>query len=360
MLQQGSLNVGLDVTTGGAGRLDARATFDVATILSPAPVNLGVDDTTDPTWTRSATVNVRNLDTVSKTYSLGIPAGGFPAGVTASVTPSEITVAPNGVGSVSVQLTVDNAVVPTSSSAPFVHAGVLLATSGSEAEAIMVAFAKKATGGTGTVTSLPGHSLLIRDRDGSPDLRKFSFLSKDASFESPAPGSASDPTISGAVVGFANPYTGEYDLYTLPSSNWTGLGTPAGSRGYRYKDMDLVHGPCRLAELKPGAVKVTCHGSNMAYSLDEPEQLEIGVRLVTGHTAYCLDFGGTILSDSPALQGETGMFKAMHAPEPPTCPFVPTPSCVGNCGGYAGLCYCDSVCVGYGDCCTDYDEVCPL
>jgi hypothetical protein len=33
-------------------------------------------------------------------------------------------------------------------------------------------------------------------------------------------------------------------------------------------------------------------------------------------------------------------------------------SCVGNCGGNAGSCWCDDLCTGYGDCCSDYQSVC--
>jgi len=33
-------------------------------------------------------------------------------------------------------------------------------------------------------------------------------------------------------------------------------------------------------------------------------------------------------------------------------------SCVGNCDGSAGTCYCDSVCTSAGDCCDDYAAVC--
>ncbi len=33
-------------------------------------------------------------------------------------------------------------------------------------------------------------------------------------------------------------------------------------------------------------------------------------------------------------------------------------SCVGNCGGNAGNCWCDDACVGYNDCCDDYAAVC--
>jgi len=47
-----------------------------------------------------------------------------------------------------------------------------------------------------------------------------------------------------------------------------------------------------------------------------------------------------------------------------TCLGVPEPvlSCEGNCGGYVEVddqfCFCDEVCVEYGDCCDDYLEVC--
>ncbi len=34
-------------------------------------------------------------------------------------------------------------------------------------------------------------------------------------------------------------------------------------------------------------------------------------------------------------------------------------SCVGYCGGYTGVCYCDDECYLYGDCCNDACDVCP-
>ena len=39
----------------------------------------------------------------------------------------------------------------------------------------------------------------------------------------------------------------------------------------------------------------------------------------------------------------------------------PVASCAGNCGTYAPdmACYCDAACAGYGDCCDDYEAVCP-
>ena len=34
-------------------------------------------------------------------------------------------------------------------------------------------------------------------------------------------------------------------------------------------------------------------------------------------------------------------------------------SCVDHCGGFAGSCWCDSYCTGYGDCCADFVDDCP-
>jgi len=36
----------------------------------------------------------------------------------------------------------------------------------------------------------------------------------------------------------------------------------------------------------------------------------------------------------------------------------PEQSCAGDCGGYGGACWCDSLCATYGDCCADYAEMC--
>jgi hypothetical protein len=357
ILQQASLPVGLDVTSGGAGRLDARAAIDVTTIVTPAPVNLGIDDGSDAIWERSAEVSVRNLGTAPRTYTLTVPADAFPAGVSTSITPATLTVGAGAVATATLTVTVDNAIVPSSSSPPFVHSGMLVATSDSESTEILVSFAKKTATG-GKKHQLSGRAVLMRDRDGVPAARTLSTQSTDKTIVPPAPGSASDPTTSGAVLNVINPITGELATFELPASGWEGIGEPAGSNGYRYSDRDEQHGPCRQVDLKAGSLKASCKGAQIAFSLDEPAQGEIGLELRSGHTAYCMDFGGTIRKDVPAVDGGKGMFKAQLAPTPAACPFVPSDSCLGNCGGYAGYCWCDAACVGYGDCCQDYNELC--
>jgi subtilisin-like proprotein convertase family protein len=41
-----------------------------------------------------------------------------------------------------------------------------------------------------------------------------------------------------------------------------------------------------------------------------------------------------------------------------SCPLPAADSCVGDCGGSGGNCYCDDLCHSYGDCCSDYEDVC--
>merc|ERR1719443_1376208 len=36
----------------------------------------------------------------------------------------------------------------------------------------------------------------------------------------------------------------------------------------------------------------------------------------------------------------------------------PSTSCTSKCGGYAGSCWCDTLCPGYNDCCGDYYDLC--
>jgi len=103
--------------------------------------------------------------------------------------------------------------------------------------------------------------------------------------------------------------------------------------------------------LKPHDLRATCDGSRIDFTLDEPAQGSLGVRLTTGPAAYCMLFGGVVSQDTP------GTFKAVAAPAPGSCAISPA-SCEGLCGGSAGTCFCDEACVDIGDCCEDYGDFC--
>lgn len=141
ILQEAAVPVGLDATTGGAGRLDVRAAMDIRTVLVPAPVNLGIDDGVAATWQRTAAVTLRNLSATAKDYTLAFDGTGLPAGVTASVVPDEVSVPADGATEVTLTLTVDNAQVPPSKVPPYLYTGRLVASAPGEERGVAVSFA---------------------------------------------------------------------------------------------------------------------------------------------------------------------------------------------------------------------------
>ncbi len=136
-------------------------------------------------------------------------------------------------------------------------------------------------------------------------------------------GAAQDPTVSGASLRLRNPGSGEQVVIALPASNWVGLGKPAGSKGYKYKDSSRSLGPCKVALLKPGKViKAVCRGE-IAFTLDEPQQGTLDIRLSSGTgggaLSFCTEFGGTVTEDRPAVGAKPGLFKATGATAPASC-----------------------------------------
>lgn len=102
--------------------------------------------------------------------------------------------------------------------------------------------------------------------------------------------------------------------------------------------------------------------------MDEEGECVIGFECP--ETNACEDNGGFcvngFISECPA--DTTLLNESCGGSFEQTCckPFFPLPppqpaaSCEGNCGDMVGdkLCYCDSECTGYGDCCVDYQEIC--
>ena len=164
--------------------------------------------------------------------------------------------------------------------------------------------------------TLSGRRLVVRDRKQ----RRLSVFSIDQRLAAPSPGSAGDPVSNGASLELANPVTGEATLLSLPAAGWNGTGEPPGSEGYEFRGARVSDAACHRVSLKNGRrLKAVCLGAAIGFSLDEPVQGNLAVRLTTGRDAnrYCLRFGGRILSD------EIGAFRAMDAPPPASCQSAP-------------------------------------
>jgi cysteine-rich repeat protein len=182
------------------------------------------------------------------------------------------------------------------------------------------------TNGTaGQVAPLAGKLLLVKDKDGDATKRKVVFLSKDPGVVTPV-GGAGDPTQAGGELVLRNPTTSEEIAVALPGSHWEGLGNPAGSKGWIYKDLGLADGPCKVVVAKPGKLlRAVCLGSQIGFTLDEPSgQGSLLATLQVGaDPPQCVAFTPPgVLKDLPAQSGGTGIFKGLDAPAPApaSCP----------------------------------------
>lgn len=160
-----------------------------------------------------------------------------------------------------------------------------------------------------------GKSIAIKDDPNKPAKRKIKIQVKDPGFLPPGPVTGGDPTLTGATVVIRNPTSGENMSVSFPPINWKGSGKPPGVKGYTYK---VKGDPCSLS-MKVGAWQLACAGSSITYTLDEPSQGAIFVKLTLGTESSCVRFGGTVSKDLPNAGKKGGVFQAKNAPSPATC-----------------------------------------
>jgi cysteine-rich repeat protein len=143
----------------------------------------------------------------------------------------------------------------------------------------------------------------------------------DATFALPAAGN--DPTVEGGSIRFFDTLTGAGEVaYALPVQvpplGWKGLGSPAGSKGFKYKGAGSVGDPCKMVVIKPKQVKALCQGPGV--TLTPPFAGELGVVLTAGDAKrYCLSFGGKTKKN--LVEG----LVRKNAPAPAACPVAPPP-----------------------------------
>lgn len=135
----------------------------------------------------------------------------------------------------------------------------------------------------------------------------------------PAPGSSSDPTLVGARLDLFDTRAGGAGAIAvrLGASGWTGLGSPAGSRGYRYRGGRGVPGQPRCQEVVVTQREITaaCTGTGAAVPLLLPFTGAAALTLTSGdgHARYCAQFGGQVRRND--IRG----FRADGAPAPAQC-----------------------------------------
>jgi hypothetical protein len=138
----------------------------------------------------------------------------------------------------------------------------------------------------------------------------------------PAPGSAGDPTLGGAVLTVYNS-AGTFETVPIPlaAADWTASG---GSYSYRGPD---PNGPVQRITISADRIDVKAGKSAFGYSLDEPAQGSVAVRLQLGSTiVWCANAVAKRSGSppSPAKNDKPDRFvAAKRTPAPFFCPNLP-------------------------------------
>lgn len=173
------------------------------------------------------------------------------------------------------------------------------------------------------VVPVPATSLLLRDGSAraNANVRRLQFTTSTRGLIrriiAPLPGSAGDPTLHGATLHVFNAATsGEVASFVLPAANWTALGTAAKPRGWRYRDT-ASDAAIKSAFVKDDRLTVSGGRATFCYTLDEPQQGRVGIRVELGQgVAWC--------ADAPGRTDQIDGFRGVaNTPAPAACFMVP-------------------------------------
>ena len=134
------------------------------------------------------------------------------------------------------------------------------------------------------------------------------------------PDGTNSPASEGATLSIFDTGGAAANTYALPSAGWTGLGSPAGAKGWKYKGAGSMGDPCRVVLVKEKVVKAVCKGAGV--QLATPFGGDAGIVLAVGTDTknYCARFGGTVIrNDGTQLKRKT-------APAPAACPSASNPT----------------------------------
>ena len=188
-----------------------------------------------------------------------------------------------------------------------------------------------------------GVAILVASQAGAADVtipgrisvvktgKVFKFVAKPGPFALPVAGGGQDPQLHGAQLRVFDTGTSGGDvLYTLPAAGWRGLGSPTGSRGYKYRGSQANDPTCTIVFISDKVIKGVCKGAGVTltppFTGDEAILLGIsagtagvGVPAGTSAVRYCAQFGGT------TSRNDTRGLKRKRANAPGACASVPPP-----------------------------------
>lgn len=136
---------------------------------------------------------------------------------------------------------------------------------------------------------IDGQRLLIR-ASAAPAAGRF--IAESGRVESLAAEQFPDPRVVGATleVSGSGAHADHWGPIDLPPGGWRGIGSPAGSGGFRFDDPERRVTVILRSDLRGGRIRIRAAGSAFAYRLDGPQE-EILVRLAMGTAVFCASYG---------------------------------------------------------------------
>jgi DNA-binding beta-propeller fold protein YncE len=198
-------------------------------------------------------------------------------------------------------------------------------------------------GGSTTTTTIGGFVLVqskgLRMKDRSappadPTRRRLRFSSITRLEPDPAHrivppprNTPSDPTLVGGtlIVYNANPNPGsplDEVVLALPAARWTPLEGSRGLKGYQYQDFTLG-APITKVKVKTDRLSVRGGKENWGYTLDEPSQGRVAVRVILGATGWCAEAPAKLAGTPPSTEKtdrQDRFVGARNSPPPAACP----------------------------------------
>lgn len=184
---------------------------------------------------------------------------------------------------------------------------------------------------------IPAKSQLIRqDVNAGFIAKRAKIVNKPASGVFTMP--SQSPTAVGAKLRFFKAGSaGPWPQIDLPAVQWIALGSPPGSKGYKYRGFGTVADPCVSVQIRQKVIKATCRGAG-AFAAPTPYSLPVDTTgtngaafelVVGGVDRYCALSGSSTLAQVKRNDGPKGIFKAIRAGSPASCPngnATPTPT----------------------------------
>jgi DNA-binding beta-propeller fold protein YncE len=182
-----------------------------------------------------------------------------------------------------------------------------------------------------TFVPVPTTTLELKDPNAARRVVRFVANTKKAAVHvtPPARGSSADPTVAGAtlIVHNSGGLTPDVVTIALPATGWIALGSAAKPRGFRFRGKNLPLGITTVV-VKSDKLLVKGGGPAFGYTLDEPQQGRIAVRLGLGDApAWCADAPARTQGNPPstAKSDHPGRFRAAQkTPAPAACPPLPS------------------------------------